>query len=163
MAAPVQRVAHVELHDDLRLGVAEENVPGQFALHRQELGMVVVVARPHAVRDQAVGDLVHEVRRLQPGRFRGGAGGGQTGHDQKLIAERGLKLDRRCQSVAQQRIDAQMRPFADQAVGIEPFADLLRVVAVVACELHAVVAHLGHFLQHIRQILGSLLAHGVEL
>src|ERR1035437_2827357 len=43
-------VAGVELHDDFRPGVAEENVPGRFAFDELKIMLVRVVAGPQAKR-----------------------------------------------------------------------------------------------------------------
>src|SRR5690606_10170462 len=49
LAAPLQRVARVQLHHHVLAGTAEEDVPRQLPVQRLKLKVVVVVAHPHAV------------------------------------------------------------------------------------------------------------------
>ena len=56
----VKRVAHIQLHHDSVVRVAEEGVPRQFAIKRRKLNVMVVIACHHAVCGKFIGDSVEK-------------------------------------------------------------------------------------------------------
>ena len=80
----------------------------------------------------------------------------QPGDDQVLVAERLVELDGALQGVARERVQPGVGAAALQAVVVEQLAQVLGLAAVVAGELDALVAHLGHRFEHARQVLAAL-------
>src|SRR5579875_353481 len=74
-----------------------------------------------------------------------------------------MKLDAFGQLIAEKRFDSHMRPTAFETKIVQHLTKLRSPVAVVAGELHPLVAHLGYRLQHAGKVFGALLAYRIEL
>src|SRR5579875_2400430 len=74
-----------------------------------------------------------------------------------------MKLDAFGQLIAEKRFDSHMRPAAFETKIVQHLTKLCSPVAMVAGELHSLVAHLGYRLQNAGKVFGTLFAHRIEL
>src|ERR1043166_4054846 len=114
VAPRADAIARIELNDHVLLCATKKRVPGNLALQRLELDAVIMIADAHTVRFDLVGALAENIRGLLPVLARLAIFLGQTGHDQKLVPENLVELDRLGQVVAQQRLQSDMRAAAFQ-------------------------------------------------
>jgi len=169
VAPAVCAVADVHLHDDFRGGVAEENVPGDLAIHGLEVEAVGVVAAEHAQGRQLLCGIVENARKLHDRVARGHAGL-VSGHDQKVVAQHLVHLDGALQVIPQQRGGGQVEAAAGQPAVVVHGADCVGTVAhpfqhrtVVAPRFGADVTDLRHGLQCRREVLLNLATDRVQL
>src|SRR5439155_23584764 len=120
---------------------------------------VGVITDPHASRFHFVGEFIKELGFSQPVLLRSRRHGG---HDEELIADGLVELDRFFEFVAQDRLVRCVRAAGNDAIVIEHLSQFLGGAAMVTSELDAFVTDFRYRGEHPRQVGLTLISQGIQ-
>ena len=163
ISAGVHAMSDVKLHDDILIGLAEEDVPRDLTIKQLKFDRVIVVPNAHSEWLCLLGGLVEYLHRLAP------CVGGlavflrQAGNDQVAVSDDLVEFHGLSELVANQIVNANVCAAAFQVVVIEHLAQFGRGAIVIARKLNTLEANLGDPSECSWKIRRTQLANGIEL